>query len=94
MRAACWISSLSLLAISVVPPGMAEPSLRQKALEEMRASRPADLVVLETRELGRPSMRGIFAIEVDSALDLMLFPGPTPTDVTRRFSERVGRTID
>jgi alpha-glucosidase len=32
------------------------------------------------------------AIEVDSALDLMLFPGPTPTDVTRRFSERVGRT--
>jgi alpha-glucosidase len=32
------------------------------------------------------------AIEVDAALDLMLFPGPTPTDVTRRFSERVGRT--
>ena len=67
MRAACWISSLSLLAISVVPPGMAEQSLRQKVLEEMRASRPADLVVLETRELGRPSMLGIFAIEVDSA---------------------------
>ena len=67
MRAAYWITSLSLLAISVVQPGLAEKSFRQKVLEQMRASRPADLVVLETRELGGTSTLGIFAIKVDSA---------------------------
>ena len=67
MRAAYWITSLSLLAISVVQPGLAEKSFRQKVLEQMRASRPADLVVLETRELGGTSTLGIFAIQVDSA---------------------------
>ena len=67
MRAAYWITSLSLLAISAVQPGLAEPSLREKVLEQMRASRPADLVVLETRELGGTSTLGIFAIKVDSA---------------------------
>lgn len=67
MRAAYWMTSLSLLAISAVQPGLAEPSLREKVLEQMRASRPADLVVLETRELGGTSLLGIFAIRVDSA---------------------------
>ena len=67
MRAAYWITSLSLLAISVVQPGLAEPSLREKVLEKMRASRPADLVVLETSELGGTSLLGIFAVRVDSA---------------------------
>jgi alpha-glucosidase len=32
------------------------------------------------------------AIELDGPLDLMLFPGPGPADVTRRYTERVGRT--
>ena len=67
MRAAYWITSLSLLAISVVQPGWAEKSVRQKVLEQMRASRPADLVVLETREVGGISTLGIFAVQVDSA---------------------------
>ena len=67
MRAAYWTTSLSLLAISVLQPCMAEPSLREKVLEKMRASRPADLVVLETRELGGTSLLGIFAIQMDSA---------------------------
>jgi hypothetical protein len=67
MRAAYWMTSLSLLAISVLQPCMAEPSLREKVLEKMRASRPADLVVLETRELGGTSLLGIFAIQMDSA---------------------------
>jgi len=31
-------------------------------------------------------------METDGALDLTIFPGPTPRDVTRRFTERVGRT--
>ena len=67
MRAAYWITSLSLLAISVVQPGWADKSVRQKVLEQMRASRPADLVVLETREVGGTSTFGIFAVQVDSA---------------------------
>jgi hypothetical protein len=67
MRAAYWITSLSLLAIGVLQPGWAEKSVRQKVLEQMRASRPADLVVLETLELGGTSLLGIFAIQVDSA---------------------------
>ena len=67
MRAAYWITNLSLLAISAGQPGLAEPSLREKVLEQMRAARPADLVVLETRELGGTSLLGIFAIQVDSA---------------------------
>ncbi len=67
MRSAYWMTNLSLLAISVLQPGLAEPSLREKVLEQMRAARPADLVVLETRELGRTSLLGIFAIQVDSA---------------------------
>ena len=66
MRAAYWKTSLSLLAISVLQPCMAEPSLREKVLEKMRASRPADLVVLETRELGGTFLLGIFAIQMDS----------------------------
>ena len=67
MRAAYWMTSLSLLAISVLQPCMAEPSLREKVLEKMRASRPADLVVLETRDLGGTSLLGIFAIQMDPA---------------------------
>jgi len=66
MRAAYWMTGLSLLAISGVQPGFAEPSLREKVLEQMRASRPADLVVLETRELRGTSLLGIFAIQVDA----------------------------
>ena len=67
MRAAYWMTTFSLLAIGLLPPGLAERSLREKVLEQMRASRPADLVVLETRELGGTSLLGIFAIREDSA---------------------------
>ena len=42
MRAAFGVISLGLLAIGVVQPGMAKTSVRQKVLEEMRASRPSD----------------------------------------------------
>ena len=67
MRAAFWMAGFSLLAISVPQPGFAEPSLREKVLEKMRASRPPDLVVLETRERGGTYLLGIFAIQADSA---------------------------
>ena len=66
MRAAFGVISLGLLAIGVVQPGMAETSVRQKVLEEMRASRPSDLVVLEQREVGGDFTLGIFAIKNDS----------------------------
>ena len=59
MRAAYWMTGFSLLTISVQQPGFAEPSLREKVLEKMRASRPADLVVLETRERGGTYLLGI-----------------------------------
>jgi len=67
MRAAYGITTLSLLLISVGQPVMAEKSLREKVLEQMRASRPPDLVVLEQADNGVNSMLGIFAIGTDSA---------------------------
>lgn len=65
MRAAFGLTCFGFLAICGIQPGVAETSLRQKVLEQMRASRPSDLVVLEQREVGGSYTLGIFAIETD-----------------------------
>ena len=65
MRAVHWISSLSLLMLSAAV--QAVPVDRQSLLEQMKAMRPVDLVVLDQRDGADAYTLGIFAINKDPA---------------------------
>tara|TARA_B000000565_G_scaffold251094_1_gene224359 strand:+ start:1972 stop:2481 length:510 start_codon:yes stop_codon:yes gene_type:complete len=63
MRAVYWISSLSLLMGSAAV--QAVPVDRESLLEQMKAMRPVDLVVLDQRDGANAYTLGIFAISKD-----------------------------
>ena len=63
MRAVYWISSLSLLMSSAAV--QAVPVDRESLLEQMKAMRPVDLVVLDQRDGAHAYTLGIFAISKD-----------------------------
>ncbi|QNI74727.1 hypothetical protein [Synechococcus sp. NOUM97013] len=65
MRAIHWISSLSLLMASGVVHAV--PVDRESLLEQMKAMRPVDLVVLDQRDGADAYTLGIFAINRDPA---------------------------
>ena len=65
MRAVYWISSLSLLMGSAAV--QAVPVDRESLLEQMKAMRPVDLVVLDQRDGANAYTLGIFAINKDPA---------------------------
>ena len=65
MRAVHWISSLSLLMVSAAV--QAVPVDRESLLEQMKAMRPVDLVVLDQRDGADAYTLGIFAINKDPA---------------------------
>lgn len=65
MRAVHWISSLSLLMVSAAV--QAVPVDRESLLEQMKAMRPVDLVVLDQRDGADAYTLGIFAINSDPA---------------------------
>ena len=65
MRAVHWISSLSLLMVSAAV--QAVPVDRESLLEQMKAMRPVDLVVLDQRDGADAYTLGIFAINQDPA---------------------------
>ena len=65
MRAIHWISSLSLLLASGVVHAV--PVDRESLLEQMKAMRPVDLVVLDQRDGADAYTLGIFAINRDPA---------------------------
>ena len=65
MCAVHWISSLSLLMLSAAV--QAVPVDRQSLLEQMKAMRPVDLVVLDQRDGADAYTLGIFAINKDPA---------------------------
>lgn len=65
MRAIHWISSLSLLMASAAVHAV--PVDRETLLEQMKAMRPVDLVVLDERDGADAYTLGIFAINSDPA---------------------------
>ena len=65
MRAIHWISSLSLLMVSAAVHAV--PVDRESLLEQMKAMRPVDLVVLDQRDGADAYTLGIFAINSDPA---------------------------
>ena len=65
MRAIHWISSLSLLMASAAVHAV--PVDRESLLEQMKAMRPVDLVVLDQRDGADAYTLGIFAINSDPA---------------------------
>ena len=65
MRAVHWISSLSLVMVSAAV--QAVPVDRESLLEQMKAMRPVDLVVLDQRDGADAYTLGIFAINSDPA---------------------------
>ena len=65
MRAIHWISSLSLLMASAAVHAV--PVDRESLLEQMKAMRPVDLVVLDQRDGADEYTLGIFAINSDPA---------------------------
>ena len=67
MRAVLWISSVGLIASAVFQPAVAEGLDREQLLEQMKASRPIDLVVIDQREGANGYTLGIFAIKGDAA---------------------------
>ena len=65
MHAIHWISSLSLLMASAAVHAV--PVDRESLLEQMKAMRPVDLVVLDQRDGADAYTLGIFAINSDPA---------------------------
>ena len=65
MRAIHWISCLSLLMASAAVHAV--PVDRESLLEQMKAMRPVDLVVLDQRDGADAYTLGIFAINRDPA---------------------------
>ena len=67
MRAVRWFSSLGLIAAAAVQSAGAEGVDREALLEQMKAMRPVDLVVLDQRDGAQQYTLGIFAIIGDPA---------------------------
>lgn len=62
MRAVRWISSLGLIATAASQPAFTEALDREQVLEQMKAMRPVDLVVLDQRDGPNEYTLGIFAV--------------------------------
>ena len=67
MHSIRWIFSLGLVASAAVQPAVAEPVNREQLLEQMKAMRPVDLVVLDESEGAEEYTLGIFAVSGDPA---------------------------
>ena len=65
MRAVHWMSSLSLVMVSAAV--QAVPVDRESLLDQMKAMRPVDLVVLDQRDGADAYTLGIFAVKKDPA---------------------------
>ena len=66
MRAVRWISSLGLIAAAAFQPAFAEGMDREQLLEQMKAMRPVDLVVLDQTDSPQEYTLGIFAVSADA----------------------------
>ena len=66
MHSIRWVFSLGLLASAAFQPAVAEGFDREQILEQMKASRPLDLVVIDQRDGAQQYTLGIFAVEGDS----------------------------
>ena len=62
-----WIFSVGLMASAAFQPALAEAINREQLLEQMKAMRPVDLVVLDQRDGAQQYTLGIFAIIGDPA---------------------------
>ena len=67
MHSIRWLFSLGLVASAAVQPAVAEPVNREQVLEQMKAMRPIDLVVLDQGEGAEEYTLGIFAVSGDPA---------------------------
>ncbi len=65
MHSVRWIFSLGLLASAAFQPAFAGAANREELLEQMKAMRPVDLVVLEQDEGAEEYTLGIFAVSAD-----------------------------
>lgn len=65
MHSIRWLFSLGLVASAAVQPAVAEPVNREQVLEQMKAMRPIDLVVLDQGEGAEEYTLGIFAVSGD-----------------------------
>ena len=60
-----WIFSVGLMASAAFQPALAEAINREQLLEQMKAMRPVDLVVLDQSEGAEEYTLGIFAVSGD-----------------------------
>ena len=67
MRAVRWFSSLGMIVLAVSQPAFAEGVNREQLLEQMKAMRPVDLVVLDQIDGAKQYTLGIFAVRGDAA---------------------------
>ena len=67
MHSIRWVFSLGLLASAAFLSAVAEGFDREEILEQMKASRPVDLVVLDQGEGAEAYTLGIFAVSGDPA---------------------------
>ena len=85
MRAVRWISSLGLIAAAAFQPAFAEGMDREQLLEQMKAMRPVDLVVLDQTDSPQEYTLGIFAV---SAVLNVLFGITTVVIIMKLRRER------
>ena len=67
MRAVRWVSSLGMIVLAAFQPAFAEGVNREQLLEQMKAMRPVDLVVLDQIDGAKQYTLGIFAVRGDAA---------------------------
>ena len=67
MRAVRWVSSLGLICVSAFQPAFSEAVNREQLLEQMKAMRPVDLVVLDQSGEPQEYTLGIFAVRGDAS---------------------------
>ena len=67
MQSIRWIFGLALVMSAAFQPAVAEALKREQLLEQMKAMRPVDLVVLDQRDGADEYTLGIFAVSGDPA---------------------------
>ena len=65
MHSIRWLFSLGLVASAAIQPAVSEAMNREQLLEQMKAMRPIDLVVLDQGEGAEEYTLGIFAVSGD-----------------------------